>query len=227
MEDIFSKNPIKSEEIKCPNPTTKIIIDSREKQSLIAANLLDKRANLEFQKLEIGDYLIGDTCIERKTITDFIRSMLNKRLQNQLIELKKYKKNILLIEGFLFDYKNYRIHENALRGMLISIAVDFKTPLIFTKDGADTATFLILEAKKQEKSRVDHSSRPTKNTKNLQEQKEFILEGFPGIGPTTSKELIKKYSSLRNIFNVSKEELLKIKSLDKTKIDNFKKILET
>ena len=69
MEDIFSKEPIKSEALKCPNPNTIITIDTREKQSMIAANLFEQKANIEFQKLDIGDYEIGKTIVERKTIS--------------------------------------------------------------------------------------------------------------------------------------------------------------
>lgn len=227
MEDIFSKAPVKKDEIKCPNPVNPIIIDTREKQSLIAANLFQKKANINFEKLEIGDYLIGKTLIERKTISDFISSMINKRLPEQLKNMKKYEKNVLLIEGFEFDYSNHRIHENALRGMFLSIATDFKTPLIFTKDESDTSAFLILEAKKYEKGKVQAVTRPFKNQKTFDDQKKFILEGFPGIGPTLSKGLLSRYGSLRNVFNMSKEELLKIQKFDEKKINEFRRLLET
>ena len=89
IENIFSKTKISHKEIKCPNPKIPIIVDTREKQSLIAANLIEKKANINFEKLEIGDYLIGDTIIERKTFSDFISSTLSKRLQEQLVNLKK------------------------------------------------------------------------------------------------------------------------------------------
>ena len=48
--------------------------------------------------LAIGFALIvvGDTIIERKTTSDFISSMLNKRLLTQLKQMKKYKEQILI-----------------------------------------------------------------------------------------------------------------------------------
>ncbi|MCH7850490.1 MAG: hypothetical protein IH845_02495 [Nanoarchaeota archaeon] len=226
MEDIFSTEPVKKKIEKCPNPKVKIIVDTREKQSLIAANLIEQKANLQFEKLDIGDYLIGNTIIERKTIQDFISSMINKRLIEQLKNMKKYEKNILLIEGFNYNYENFRIHENALRGMFLSVAVDFKTPIIFTKDESDTAKFLILEAKKYEKRKTINSMRPMKNLKTFAEQKKFILEGFPGIGGTLSIELLNKYKTLKNIFNLTKEDLKKVQKFDENKINLFKHILE-
>ena len=72
--------------------------------------MLNKKANIKFEKLDIGDYLIQDTIIERKTFSDFINSMINKRLQEQLINLKKYQRHFLIVEGFDYDYKKYNVH---------------------------------------------------------------------------------------------------------------------
>jgi ERCC4-type nuclease len=228
IEDIFSKSPTPRKEIKCPNPKIPIIVDTREKQSLIAANLLNKKANTRFEKLEIGDYLINDTIIERKTFSDFISSTLNKRLPQQLINLKKYPKQFLIIEGFYYNYKqeNINLHENAIRGMLLSVALDFQVPIIFTENEKDTSKFLILTARKYERSKSPISIRPSKTQKSPQEQKQFILEGFPGIGPTISKQLIKNFSSLKQIFNTSTEQLRTITQLTEDKIEKFKYILE-
>jgi len=224
VEDIFSKTKTYIE--KCPNPNTKIIIDTREKQSLIAANLIEKRANISFEKLEIGDYLINDTIIERKTFQDFVSSIINKRLIEQLKNLKKYPQYFLIIEGFHYDYKKFNVHENAIRGMLLSIAVDFKIPLIFTEDEKDTSSFLILTAKKYEKSSQELSLRYSRNFKTKEEQKKFILEGFPGIGPTLSKKLLDEFKSLKNIFNAKEDDLRKLSKFDENKIKKFKEILE-
>jgi ERCC4-type nuclease len=225
LEDIFSKTKTFHQEIKCPNPKIPIIIDTREKQSLITANLINKKANIKFEKLEVGDYLIanGQVAIERKTLTDFISSTLNKRLSEQLTNLKKYPKQFLIIEGFYYNYTqdHSQIHENAIRGMFISVAIDFQIPIIFTENEEDTARFLILTARKYEKQKAEISLRPKKTFKSERERKQFILEGFPNIGPTISKELLKQFPTLKQIFNASKEELQTITQLTEDKIESF------
>jgi len=99
MKEIFD---IFSKEKETANPKsenqTEITIDTREKQSLIASYLIEKHQSIKFEKLDIADYLIGNTAIERKTFSDFISSMINKRLFQQLNEIKKYPKHILIIE---------------------------------------------------------------------------------------------------------------------------------
>ena len=222
IENIFSKSPTEKI-ISCPNPKTPIIVDTREKQSLIAANLIQRKANIEYEQLEIGDYLIQDTIIERKTFSDFIGSVINKRLFQQLKEIKKYPKYFLLIEGFDYDYNKFNVHENAIRGMLLSVAMDYQVPIIYTEDEEDTANFLILTAKRYEKLRPEIGIRQSKTHKTIDEQKQFILEGFPGIGPSAAKNLLDKFPTLQNIFNSTEEELREI--LDENKMRKFLDLL--
>ena len=110
--------------------------------------------------------------------------------------------------------------------MFISVAIDFQIPIIFTENEEDTARFLILTARKYEKQKSKTTIRPSKTFKSLEERKQFILEGFPGIGPTISKQLIKEFSSLQKIFNASTEQLKLITSWDESKIGIFKRLLE-
>ncbi len=225
LEDIFSNSKTKTEIVKCPNPKVLIIIDTREKQSLIATKLIEKKANIKFENLKVGDYIIGDVLIERKTFEDFIGSILSKRLQEQMVNLRKNKKCFLLIEGFDYDYEKFNVHENAIKGMILSVVVDFQIPLVYSKDEDETAKFLILMAKKFEKVKQDYSIRQTRNLKTINEQKQFILEGFPGIGPVTAKKLLEKFRSLNEIFQAN-EDQLKDNEINDKKIKIFKEILE-
>jgi len=221
IENIFSKK--KEKETLCPNPKIPIIVDTREKQSLVGANLIQKKAKIEYEQLEIGDYLIEDTIIERKTFSDFVSSIINKRLFTQLQEIKKYPKYFLIIEGSYYNYDDFNIHENAVRGMLLSVAIDYQVPIIYTENEEDTANFLILTAKKYEKPKTETGLRQSKTLKTLGEQKQFILEGFPGVGPKAAKKLLEKFSTLGEIFNATEDEIKGI--LDENKIKNFFSIL--
>ena len=108
--------------------------------------------------------------------------------------------------------------------MLLSVATDFNVPIIYTENEKDTANFLILVAKRYEKPKPQNVIRQFKTFKTFEEQKQFILEGFPGIGPVASKTLLTEFSTLKNIFNATKEELEKIK-LDDKQIEKFFSLL--
>jgi ERCC4-type nuclease len=203
-----------------------IVVDTREKQSLVFSYLVHKNAKTQFEKLEIGDYLVGDVIVERKTFKDFQASIIDKRLVKQLVEMKKYKNSFLLLEGFLYDYSDSIIHENAIRGMILSCVLDFGIPVLYSQNEEDTASLLLVLAKRLEKPEKENSLRFKKTEMTFAEQKQFILEGFPGIGPTTSKALLEKFKTLKNVFSKSKKELAKTELFDEKKLDNFRKILD-
>ena len=205
--NIFSKKTQKGK--KKP----KIIIDYRERNSLVSSVLVSLGAEIEFKELKVADYIVGDVAIERKTVFDFISSMKNKRLINQLEGLQQYKNKLLLIEGIdeqeLYTDSEEKIgmHPNAIRGFLLSILLNYKVPIIFAKNHEDTAKFIFILSKKQSK---EVSLNVTKKTLNKKERMQFIVESFSGIGPKTAKKLLEKFKTIKNIMNSSQEELKEV-----------------
>jgi len=188
----------------------KVIIDYREKNSLVIRELERLGLETEIKTLKVADYLVNNIAIERKTISDFISSMINKRLRRQLEELNQYKNRLLIIEGIeeqdLYP-EGISIHPNAIRGFLLSIILKYKIPIIFSKNYEDTAKFIYLLAKRKEK---ESSLNVTKKSLTQKERLQFILEGFPGIGPKIAKKLLEKFKTLGNIMNASEGELKEI-----------------
>lgn len=221
FNDIFSKNTEKKRPIK----RVKILADIHEKDSEIFAELKsDENIDLEIASLKIGDYLIGDIIIERKTVEDFTCSMMSKRLFEQLKQMKIYEKRLLILEGKEENmYKNEKINPNAIRGFILSILNYHNTQIIFTLDKKDTAKYLIILTKQQEKN-VIKSSLHSRIPRTIEEQKRYVLESFPNIGPKKADLLLKKFSSLKDIFNAPEEEL---KEILKNRVMEFKKILGT
>ena len=211
----------------------KVIVDNREKNSLVYSELVNLGVEVEFRHLALADYLItNEIAIERKTIDDFVMSMMNKRLLMQLSDMKKnFKKPILLIEGTEEQdiYKPARhpnLHENAIRGMLLSVAADFGVPMILTKDYQDTAKYIMLLAKKNEKGHKEISLKVKRKAFNVKEQKQMIIEGFPGIGPSLAKNIMKHFKSIKAFSNASQEELEKVPKLGKKKSVIIKALLD-
>ena len=80
-----------------------LTIDSREKSVLSKlVEMYAEKINLSFEKkwLEVGDYVVGNVCFEAKSAQDFLQSILNKRLWNQLDNMDRtYEVNIVIIYG--------------------------------------------------------------------------------------------------------------------------------
>jgi len=222
--NIFSNKKSKKKKTK-----KKIIVDYREKNSLVISELVEYGFDIEMRELKVGDYLVNSTAIERKTVNDFISSMKNKRLVNQLEELQQYKSRLLMIEGIdeqeLYSdseiSKGVGMHPNAIRGFLLSIILKYNVPIIFTKDYQDTAKFISVLSKKEDK---EPSLNVTKKTLNRKELKQFIIESFHGIGPKNAKKLLKELKTIKEIINASEEDLKKVlgKKADVFKIVNEK-----
>lgn len=203
-----------------------IVVDKREKNSLVLAELIERKQEIKLERLVVADYIVGKVAIERKTLPDFVSSMLNKRLLRQLQELKQYPKQLLVIEG-IDDHPLYefgKVNPNAIRGMMLSVVLEFNIPIILTKDYKDTAEFLILLEKRQARGTKEISLKAKRKAFNLAQQQQFILEGFPGIGPATAKSLLKKFKTIKAIIDANEKQLAKIK-LNKNKIATIKKII--
>ena len=199
IHDIFSNQKIKINNSK----KEKIIIDHREKNSLVPAKLIQLGFKIEFKQLEVGDYLVKETIIERKEVSDFVNSMVNKRIINQIKSLKQYKKPLIIVEGNFQELRS-NIHQNAIKGFILSILLEHKIPIIFTKHATQTAQYLDLIARKQKKNlNLNQTRKAFSNNQQL----EYILQSFPNIGATKSKKLLEKFKTLKNLFNANQKEL--------------------
>ncbi|MFW5846941.1 MAG: ERCC4 domain-containing protein [Nanoarchaeota archaeon] len=215
INEIFSsKKSEKKEDFKEDSKENKplVLIDYREKNSLVPTHLKKIGIPIELKELKVADYIVSDIAIERKTISDFISSMTNQRLLNQIKDLQQYNKKLLIIEGIaekelysetLFNKKG-GMHPNSIRGFLLSILLKHNIPVIYTKDSQDTARFIsVIYNKKQTSSRLN----PKKVSLNKKEQIQFILESFPGIGPKNAKKLLNEFKTLKNTLNAPEKNL--------------------
>jgi len=214
---------------------TRIIIDNREPKALIKE--LAKKHNLKVKQLITADLIIQgkDTegkeiqiGIERKESNDFLNSIVNKRIIQQLIYLKEnFTIPLLIIEGQKNIYTLRNFHPNAIRGMLASIAVDYQIPIITTLNLRDTAAFINTLATRLEKPKKLFPLLKKRKPLTLKEQQEFIIESLPGIGPNLAKALLKKFKSIKRIVNASEKELQKIKKIGEKKASLIKKVINS
>ena len=115
------------------------------------------------------------------------------------------------------------MNPNALRGFILSIINNHETKIIFTTNYQDTSQYLITLAKQQIKLKTEislHSRIP----KTIKEQKRYILEAFPNIGPKKAKYLLKKFKTLNQVFNANEKEL---RGVLKNRSGNFKNLLDS
>ena len=214
----------------------KILLDHRERSSGIKKELIKQGIEVIEKQLSYADFIIKTkdlnnniltVGIEKKTINDFLNSIIDKRLINQVINLKKnFDIPLLVIEGTENIYELRNFHPNSIRGMLASIAIDFQTPILYTRNIHDTANLLAIIAKRLEKPRSLASLLKKRKSQTVKQRQEFLIETLPGIGPQTSKNLLKNFGTIKSLVNANEEELMQVKKIGKTKARQIKKVLE-
>lgn len=223
LSQILKKESTKEDENDIKKKTKEqitIVIDTRERNSLAANELRKKDCEIIEKQIDVGDYQVGeDTIIERKSVNDFVNSILDGRLFSQAIKLTAFDKALFIIEGnidYIFESRN--INKQAIHGAMYSIMLEFKMPILFAKDGFDTAEYIYELAKREQlKKNRPTSVRVVKKSDNLYINQRNILEGFPFIGPTLAERLIKEYKTIRLFANTSLERLQKIENVGKKK----------
>ena len=208
-----------------------IFVDPRETRAGIARFLQKAGVDLKLQNLEIGDYIVSDkVCIERKTVTDFLDTLINKRrnLFEQIHRMKnEYEKPLLVIEGDSI-YGQRNVHPNVVRAVMASIALDYAVPIIQTRDAADTASLIYVIAKREQmpnKTEVNpHGKKPTAS---LKEQQEYFVSALSNIGIMTTRNLLVKFKTIERIMAASKEELMEVENVGEKTAEHIKKVFST
>ncbi len=207
----------------------KIYVDYREKGSGVIKQLIDLGVELELEKLESADYILSSRVgIEFKTVDDFVQSILDGRIMDQIRELKRnFERPIVLVEGINDIYSVRNIHPNAIRGMIANIIVSYGIPLVYTKSQLETASLLHVIAKREQEDLkrdfMPHGEKRVADTKWLQE---YIVSSLPGIGATLAKPLLKHFKSIKAIVNASVDELKEVEKIGKKKAEEIRKILD-
>ncbi|MCS7112503.1 MAG: helix-hairpin-helix domain-containing protein [Candidatus Bathyarchaeota archaeon] len=198
----------------------RVIVDVREESTGIV-NLL-RREDVEpvIEKLEIGDYILSEeVAVERKSVEDFISSIFDGRLFEQVKTLKSsFNKPLLIVEGdprrIGRRIRNLRIYFGALS----SLTIDYGVAMIQTTDIDETAILLACLAKRIH--RVKPSKPVTVRLPRIPSSlppQIATLATLPGIGVTLAKRLLYHFGNLESIFNASVVELSRVEGLGRGK----------
>ena len=207
-----------------------IFADYREKGSGVIKELAESNVTLNLERLEYADYVLSSRCgVEIKTVEDFVDSIIDGRLLQQIKNLKNnFERPVVLIEGEQDIYSVRNVHHNAILGMMATITVSYGIPLVQTKNFKETAAFLHIIAKReQEETGKDFGVHADRKPVSLKEQQEYVVSSLPGMGIALAKPMLKHFKTIKNIVNADLKELQEVEKIGPSKAKQIKDVVET
>ena len=207
----------------------KLIIDSRENSDLTKAvkhECIRLNIMTEKQWIEIGDYVFNDVCFEAKSTIDFLQSVINKRLWNQLDNMDRhYEHCILIIHGSIHqalaypDYVNINMPEQLIRnkfyGAIGKITLDTDVKLFWVEGPRKAAQIMttICKMRPIDRNVISPSLLKSITTDDLRVN---LLGTIKGVSEMKAQMLIDEFGSLMEIGEAEIEELTKLDGIGTT-----------
>ncbi|KFA77334.1 hypothetical protein S40288_04360 [Stachybotrys chartarum IBT 40288] len=209
----------------------RVVVDVREFRSSLPSLLHGRSMVIVPCMLTVGDYILSpDICVERKSVSDLISSFKDGRLYNQAETMfQHYKSPMLLIE---FDQnKSFTLEPFAdlsgnpssvsassapsdLQSKLVLLTLAFpKLRIIWSSSPYQTAEiFESLKTQQEEpdpiaavRAGLDKDMKAEDQAFNQEPQE--MLGVVPGITPQNIKNIVLEAENIREVANMSKEEL--------------------
>jgi ERCC4-type nuclease len=179
----------------------KIVADMRESRSSIIKHLQAlPDYEVTVRELGAGDYLLRDDYpVERKAASDFVLSIQDRRLFEQVARMRgEFGRATFIIEGDVFSVRS-KMEPAAIRGALSYLATIEEAQVITTRNVVDSAEMLGCMARHLQAGLGYDVGLRANKPKDLRTQVQFLVEGFPGIGPTTAKGLLAHFGSVQRL----------------------------
>lgn len=208
-----------------------IYVNCHEPKDII--EYLRNKTEIEVKNFTPADYVIGCIGIERKTIDDFLSSLIEKRLFEQLGRLKYcYENCILLIEAFDLSFFN----TNAIYGAILKIMFAMDIKVIFSQTKKQTSDILcVIKDNFNKKDNVINTNDKPDTNKLLKNQPKSVslnrkrllmLQSIPNIGVKRAKLLLSRFKSIREIIDANEKELSSIEGIGKKTIFGIRKMVD-
>jgi DNA excision repair protein ERCC-4 len=222
----------------------RIVVDERERSSNIPELLKNAGAVIDFTQLKVGDYVVSfETAVERKTVRDLISSIYDGRLFVQCSDLVRYyQKPLLVVQGNIADLAqtsedmedpdDIKLHTERMSlayDALITVATEFRIPIIHTPSAEQTAQLLVTLVNRslQEAKATGPLLRKIKKENPIHIQQLSVLASLPGVGEKLAARMLKKFHTPIRALNASAAELATIPGFGLTRAERVRKVLNT
>lgn len=209
------------------NEPITLVVDHREKGAELVGELQRLGVCMEFRSLKVGDYVVSENvAIERKSFDDFANSILDRRLFKQAVALKEaYQHPILLLEGK--GPSRRAIAEEALRGAMVSVILDFGLPIIGVDDPQEGAKIILTLARRERREggrSLSLKDRPHPMTPDG--EKEYVVSSLPLVEVATARKLLEAFKTVQGVFTANEKQLMEVEGIGPKKAKRIRGLLQ-
>ena len=211
-----------------------LIIDSREKSKL--SKLVIQKAKAiqvpcEKRWIEIGDYVFDNVCFEAKSTTDFLGSVMTKRLWTQLDNMDRhYETNVVIIYGDMQEAIHNVIQHspskmpiatrsimlnNKFLGAIGRIVLDTDAKPFWVKSEEEAALIITAVSKMKPITRETIAPQIFKRI-TTDDLRIDLLSSIKGVSIKKAKQMINQFGSIMEIGECSAYELQAIEGIGET-----------
>jgi ERCC4-type nuclease len=193
------------------NAPLRIIVDDRERADgkVLAALAARDDVTVEIARLEVGDYRVERrVVVERKTVVDFVASLIDGRLFQQAAALALTpERAVLALEGPDQEWRDTGVRREALQGALITIGVFYGVAILHSDAPEETARLLVYLGRQAQRTAQGGLPRPGYRPKGKRARQLFLLQGLPGVGPARAARLLERFGSVQAVMTASADDL--------------------
>lgn len=197
-------------------------VDSREPQQIF--DKLDKK-EVEYEKkyLPVGDFVYNNIAFERKEIKDFLGSIMDSRVFEQVLNMKaNYDKVYVIISGKFQDlFTGFSVPNlSIIYGAIASLSEKYDVKVLRVEDDNQLINQILKICEKSTQPRTIFAKRLGIKSEDIYIS---MLSCVPRISYLKASKILEKYKFVE-LFKVSKENLMEIPGVgDKlsTEIKNY------
>jgi DNA excision repair protein ERCC-4 len=207
----------------------RVVADERERQSGIPELLKVFGLQVEYRMLDVGDYIVSPECaVERKQERDFLKSLYSGRLFDQIHRLcEVYSRPILVVEGEMPIVAKQMTNSRAFWGTLTALAFQYGLKIFFTGEAQQTADFLYtLTTHRYFAKPKGPFIKKKPKTASLEKAQLSLVSGLPSIGPKLADQVLKRFGTVRNVFNASIAEFSSVEGIGRKKSEKIASLLD-
>ncbi len=186
-----------------------ILVDDRERRGGVCEALAALGVPHEVAHLEVGDYIVNDEIyIERKSVPDFLESMQDLRLFDQVARLRAdQRRALLIVEGVRLP------GGPSVRGVLCSLAAQWCLPVLRSVDVAGTAWLLAHMHQDPAQCMAPYHRYDYRAKRHISSMEERMLLQLQNVGPDIARRLLARCGSLHAVLSAGKKDLMSVQGV--------------